>query len=351
MKYICILLTLIVLLSSCTSCYEQDEISIDDQRDNNGSDVNNITEEKLSEKNTDDKIYDFVNPTAFNVELDSQSEASKIFESYAPLFAPTTVTEETFDNPTEEKVFFGKKEMSLMRVAQKVYSSGKIVDVYENPNENVKYEKTQNSESFNIVVKSAQKNNASKEENYIARFEEDELSEESILKNVIEYISIFIDENEYKDYNYSFSTHMYVSSEDARGYETREGFYESSLTASINAYIIDYRKYCNNIKTGDGFFAICDEAGNIRRVCFSKNNVDWETAPFFDENELKRSIDWFVETFVSEKYPLKKYGVKGCQLECRNNEIFLALDLTLEAISENGNVIRDCVLRLSKNNQ
>lgn len=239
-----------------------------------------------------------------------------------------------------QAVEIGKNKLELKYVSQKHYTNGSVVDIYFDEDNNVEYSKGENT--FFVKAKGE----------FLKQYTSSQLSETDLLEHINSYISSYVANEDYKDYTYRCSTKIVVSKENAAWAETKDGFYiPQSSYETVRSYVIEYRKYSDELPTADSLIIHCDGDGNITHFYNYAYNAKWEDASF-ESKSVDESISLFLRENLSSKYVIKNYKIDSQRLIYSDNEIRLSLTLSLtlsSTLDDDGEgVVALCSLVISK---
>lgn len=149
------------------------------------------------------------------------------------------------------------------------------------------------------------------------------VTEEGFLKNVRDYIGQYVNLSSIEDYKYSCYTNIKEYGE--KGYWTKRenGFYTTSdENKEVYLYLFCFTLYSGGIATSDSVTVTCDKSGNILGLNFEQSGVEWDSVTV-NVTKFERSIEAFINNYVSDLNNLTKYYVKNKQLTVYENEIYM----------------------------
>jgi len=136
--------------------------------------------------------------------------------------------------------------------------------------------------------------------NFLSEYPYDVLTEENLIKHVRDYMSKFVDLDDFKDYKYCPKTGGWKIWEagGAAGYEADSIIISPDINEDphieVTSYTISYNKFVNGVRTEDRIECRCDANGNITGFfCYQyKFNVDLHK---FELVNIQKNIESFLK--------------------------------------------------------
>lgn len=130
----------------------------------------------------------------------------------------------------------------------------------------------------------------------------DEITEENLIKHAREYMSSYINLDDFSHYKYCPQTVGKNVSEKEVLTHTEPSIVVTDDRSSLpyfepNQYIISYKEFINGIETENQIMCVCDANGNIKTFEFIKRNLNW-SEKVFNEKNIQVNIDKFLEKYV-----------------------------------------------------
>lgn len=285
---------------------------------------------------------------SLDVRLTDYMEA-KGFKDTAPFLLSDNGQETAMDPRVETKIKLGNKEIVADLMLVRNFTSRSQQQVYCSKDGNVNYVLYSEHPSFNIYIPDRFSKNA-----VLSYFEGEEISEQALVSYAKEYMSLYFDTNILSNYNYSFTTTVFISKGHGAWTEEKEGFYtpennyefDVPYDESVCRYRITYTEYCGPIATADTINITFDENGNITYFDFMEYNVDWQSVNFEEENVIE-AVEAFLNEYISEEFELVDYNIRTRRLVYVEREIQLALNIDLTLKNTEQTFETACGLRLS----
>ena len=283
--------------------------------------------------NSDDEIsdtggnVDLLN-LVYEVKLLSGME-SNIFESSylvsGSIEEPTFATE-TFSNSPLIVIKVGNKEVTAYKTKIIHDSSNESRTVFLSEDKKTEYQIYSTGTCYSIK---------SKEQSVLSRYPKDEITERMMLDSIMEFMSSFVDVNEFKDFSVICSTSIIVQTPSAAWQETKDCFYvvpqELNEAETIKYYQFQFNKYFNGYKTSDQIVVRCSPEGDIIYFSYNCSGIDWSEFPL-DEENVTNTVRSFLTDAIKPGYKIKEYTLINQMLVYQEKQIKLSLtyELTLE---------------------
>ena len=278
------------------------------------------------------------NSDLYGVELTSNLEG-KIFKDSVTVVQTDKYLTNEYSSPIETKVVLGKVELEADLISVNDYEYKSNQNVFLSKDKNIEFRKSTDYESFTIQ---------SKNNTVLVSFTEDSLTEESLKKYVLDYISTYIDIEHLNDYEYNCSTSVVVVKPNASWKETKDAFYlPQNDTEFVTDYKIEFCKYSQGFQTADSVVVICNNSGDIKGFYNYEYNVNWENSSF-DKEKVKDSIEIFLKNYISSEYSLLDYSVESQRLVYLDNQIKLSLSISVTLQSGKDEIVILCPFLLSE---
>ena len=329
-KRLLILLTLILCVSLAACNLAPPAHS--DSSDNSGSSEST----ESSDPNLSEKIYfplEKESPTIDRKHIPSDPNydikimyGGTIKDSYIEPRPYRTI--EDVSDPTEYTIKLGQKEIQAYHF-QNALSDENIVEHF--------FISTDNSTVYRLYKGQPCLFTMFPEDNddVLAHYENNVLSEFLMLDFLKSYISSFVDMSDFDDY-YTYSCTTRINSPQSSN-EDRVGFYVSEdLTDEerIVHYQFRFTKYCNGFPTTESISVTCSPEGDIELFTYSERSVDWNKYAVFTKPEqqdrIKKLIADYLPKAMKEPWTLKSMEPGEIKMVFDDGEIQLFMFYKIE---------------------
>ena len=228
--------------------------------------------------------------------------------------------------PVETTFNIGKCELTADLTSIKHYAQGEK-RYYKSKDGSVEYQKRTDENTFYILAY---------DDAVLCPFQGNELTEQTLIAHIKDYISAYIDLEILDEYEYKCETHFIVSSENGSGGETREGFgLPKDDTERVRRYCVTFQKYSNGFATSDMLQLFCKPNGDIDNFYYYDSGIDWSSADF-DSEKIDEGAKRFLNNAMVRGYSLEDITISNKTLVYRNSEIQVQVTANLDVKYKTG---------------
>ncbi len=178
---------------------------------------------------------------------------------------------------------------------------------------------------------------------FLKKYQEDEISEEKLIKHCKDYVAEFVNGIDYSPYTYICYTLFEELEEDYYSELLKEGFYdkihnENEKKYKPNGYIMSYHFMCGEYFTSNIVRFVTNENGDITLIKCSLSNADWSKYALENE-ELTKIAKEFLDKYLVEDCKLISYETTPSLIvKTKEESVFVIfyIDITAEY---NGEII------------
>lgn len=273
------------------------------------------TSSTMSSKNDTDSNNDDL----YIVSLNGNAETDIFKTSVEKHALDKIIKTDVFDTPVEKELQIGNFKTTANLVKSEHFENF-TRNTYRSADDTVKYVENTDSTFFQVLAQ----NNA-----VLSHIDDDELTEENLVKNIKEYIGGILGDVDYNKYTYSCSTYFVVDSEKGSRGDTRDGFAVSkSENEKVKSYTVKFAQYCNGTETINQITINCDEEGNITNFWAYNYDVDWN-ATEIDQQKLLDSVEQFIQSNTISKYKVIGFEIESQMLTVKDGEVKLSVTAEL----------------------
>jgi len=249
--------------------------------------------------------------------------SSEVQRSGLSKFTSTKLT-----SPADSVIKLGRVEVSadLVETIDRVYFED--MSCYLSKDKKFSYTKFSGNDSFTI-------SSASDSDEPLSEYPYDEITEENLIRHVKEYMSRYINPDDFSDYKYCPETYGKKVSENGSSAHT-----EASVVVSVDRssypyfeplrYTISYKEFINGVMTENGITCVCDVNGDIKSLEFIDRNLNWRDKAF-DERNIQENIDNFLKKYVVEECSWDDWYIEDRKLMKVNGSTTMYVTLKVSA--------------------